>query len=37
VRDFGADGGKRWTADRYYLAYLARVRQLGQVLPAPRP
>lgn len=37
VRDFRADGGKRWLADRYYLAYLARARQLGVVLPAPRP
>jgi hypothetical protein len=35
--EFAADGGKRWQDDRYYLAYRARVGQLGVVLPATRP
>ncbi|HEX2853720.1 MAG TPA: hypothetical protein VHO24_10820 [Opitutaceae bacterium] len=37
VREFAADGGKRWRDDRYALAYLARARQLGVVLPPVRP
>jgi hypothetical protein len=28
VRDFNSDGGKRWMNDRYFRAYLERVRQL---------
>lgn len=35
--EFAVDGGKRWKDDRYYLAYLARVRELDVVLPATRP
>lgn len=29
VRDFAADGGKRWLGHRYFRAYCERVRQLG--------
>jgi hypothetical protein len=36
-KEFAADRGQRWMSDRYYLAYLARARQLGVVLPAARP
>lgn len=37
VRDFQSDGGRRWANDRYFLAYRARVQQLGVVLPDARP
>lgn len=36
-RDFATDRGQRWSGDRHSLAYLARARQLGVVLPPTRP
>ena len=37
VAGFRADGGARWTNDRYFLAYRERARQLGVVLPENTP
>lgn len=37
VNGFHADGGTRWTDDRYFLAYRERTRQLGVVLNANTP
>jgi hypothetical protein len=34
---FRADGGTRWSRDRYFLAYRERARQLGVVLPENAP